>query len=257
MDEFLLMTVIVVIANGIFDAVVVAYLAGRRSKEALVTFLNSSEADPYYSKIAAKASQEMSPVIDQKIASIKMPEIPKPNYAEIRLLVREEISRIPMPEIPELPEAPDFQALQSSIILSMNEQLNAMMPAIVETVQTALKEEIRAVKAAETRKLGQELKEYGLGIDEMGGALREEMMSKASEGMSPAQIAAVKFLQQKPSAAWIEENPGSAAFLEFAKMMAIQMASGEISLNGQSAPKPINAKKAVSSNAPAKSGIYG
>jgi hypothetical protein len=211
--------------------------------------------------------KEMERLLDSKISNVtsQIPkldysqiekQIPKPNYAEIRLLVREEISKIDLPEIPPMP---DMEALRSSILSDINQQLNAMMPAIMETVQTSLKNEYKALVAGENRKLAGELKKYGVEIEELGGTMRNEIISQATEGMSPTEMAALKFLAYKPRTEWLEENPGAATFLEFSKMMAVQYVQqaqgngGNIVQSG----KQSNSRKALPSGNQDKSGVFG
>lgn len=73
MDEFVIGVLAAVVFNGVFDALVVAWLAGRRSKLALISWLDSDEADPYYDRIAERAVKRF----DSRIQGIesKMDEV--------------------------------------------------------------------------------------------------------------------------------------------------------------------------------------
>jgi hypothetical protein len=55
-DPFVLLAVVLFAGNGLFDAILVAWLAGRQSKRRLVTYLESEESKPLVDRIAGVVS---------------------------------------------------------------------------------------------------------------------------------------------------------------------------------------------------------
>ena len=170
--------------------------------------------------------QEARANADQKIDSA---------FVRIESLITEKITAIPkVPELPDISgletrlmtelqtlssELPDPDELQTSIMEAVNGQLTQLLPAITAGMRT----ELAYIKREETKDLGRQLKGFGVDIDQLGQAAQGEIMAQATEGATPVQIAALKFLNREISPAYAEENPGTAAFLDLAKLQALQL----------------------------------
>ena len=114
----------------------------------------------------------------------------------------------------------------------INVQLSQLLPAITAGIKT----EMANIKREETRALGRQLKDFGVDIDELGATARDELISQASGGATPVELAALKFLNRELSPAYAEENPGTAAFLELSKVAVLQF----IQENGGMRPRGNN-----------------
>ena len=157
--------------------------------------------------------QEARANADQKIDSA---------FVRIESLITEKITAIP--KVPELPDISGLETrlmteLQTSIMEAVNGQLTQLLPAITAGMRT----ELAYIKREETKDLGRQLKGFGVDIDQLGQAAQGEIMAQATEGATPVQIAALKFLNREISPAYAEENPGTAAFLDLAKLQALQL----------------------------------
>lgn len=260
MDEFVLMTLIVVIANGIFDAVIVASIAGTKAKNKTQAFLDSPAADPYYQRMGTQAALKIKPLISEEIQSIK-----EDLSAEISEQIRNEISMIKIPTANELSAnmsseiqknlsslSLEFKEIQSSTLESVNSQLNALVEVMREQMLTTLDAKLKSWEAQKTRQLGKALEPYGVLIDESGNQIQAELAEQATEGLSPLQIAALEFINQRTSPQFAADNPGAAMFFKAAKVQAAKMFQDESAARGTKVINDSKRNTSVTSN-----GIFG
>lgn len=139
MDEMILIMLVTIAINGLFDAVVVASLAGKRSKNALISWLQGPEATTYYGKIAEQAELRITPRMEAMQATIR---------SEIDSKMGEFTQKFVMPDLDsfkvELSE--ELKASAKGVMMNMNSQatralqkeLKGMAPAIEAVEEQAL-----------------------------------------------------------------------------------------------------------------------
>ena len=235
MDEFVIMTLLVVIANGIFDAVVVAAIAGKRSKAALVTWMQSTEATPYMDMIADRAMLRMEPVLNQlkqdfrstvapiqtSISAVTDATKSLPNMngelSQFRKTQDEMIS-----DVQENIRA-NIEDLQNQTLQALNTQLNAAVETIRTEIVASIDGKLKSFEAVKQKQLNKALKQFGLQVGEMGEAVQGELMADADEnGMSPYHVAALNILSQTPSEEWMINNPTAAMLWKTAQVQGIK-----------------------------------
>jgi hypothetical protein len=213
MDEFILMTLLVVIANGVFDAVVVAWLAGKRSKAALVSWMQSPEAVPYMDMIADRAMLRINPLIRQ---------------------VTERIDSIEIPEIPDIP-AVNLQPIYDAI----SAQGASLKADVVESCTQAF----NGMQSGAVRALQGQLKPYDEMLDNVGN----EIMGHLAANASPLDLAKAEILGTKISDKYARDHPAAAMILKTGKIQLLQMLeagqipglAGEAINKGATVTKPL------------------
>lgn len=216
MDEYLLMTLLVVMANGVFDAVVVAWLAGRRSKQALVSYLNSGEALPYMDQIASRAKLAVIPEIsgmENRIMTALDSKI-----KTIRGDIHAEMDSFETPEIPEIPTLEQIRAEFSTVVASQTTDLKA---EILESIKMSE----QGMQSALNRQVSGQLKSLGIdaAVSDLGEAIQNEAIaSGTAKDMILAKVMGVqispKFAKDNPVAALLIET-GRAALLQQVQQM--------------------------------------
>ena len=240
MDEFLITAVLIMIVNGIFDAVVVAQLAGNKAKNKTQAFLDSPEADPYYQRMGEQAAAKIKPMISAEISEIKTDLT-----EEMTDLIQTELSKIKIPTANELSanmtaeiqknlslQSQEILNIQQSTIEAVNAQLNALVEVMRDQMITTLDAKLKSWEAQKTRQLGKALEPYGVLIDESGNKIQAEFADQAAEGLSPLQVAALDFINQRTSPQFAEDNPGAAIFFKAAKLQAAKMFQDESAKRG-------------------------
>lgn len=200
MDELLLMTLALVIANGVFDAVVVAYLAGRRSKKALVDWMQSKEAVPYMDMIADRAMLRITPIFEsskadtaalrttmnERISSLKADL--KTDLQRTTENIEDLICGINIPEIPAMP-TPDFSPLLLEIKTAVQTLIDEQTAGLSEQMLDSVKKSQLALQSAALRANAGAMGDLDSLIEESGqGIIDEAIASGGARSMLKAQI---------------------------------------------------------------------
>ena len=245
MDEFMVMTLLVVIANGIFDAVVVAAIAGKRSKAALVSWMQSPEATPYMDMIADRAMLRITPITDKLNLSVDSMNGQIQAFHTKVDLIQTSISAVTdatksLPnmngELSQFRKTQDgmisdvqeniranIEDLQNQTLTALNTQLNAAVETIRTEIVASIDGKLKSFEAVKQKQLNKALKQFGLQVNEMGEAVQGEILSDADEtGMSPYHVAALNILSQTPSEEFMANNPTAAMLWKTAQVQGIK-----------------------------------
>lgn len=201
-DEVALGILVAVIINGLFDATAVAYLAGRRSKKALVTYLESKESNPLWDKQAAKVLDVIGPNVDTRLGrfeGVLRSELLAPTETKLDALKAETTDRL--------------------------DAFDAKMEAFANDVFGKLDTLPTSIQAQVVGETGRKMQEAYAEIEKAGKGLEG-----AAAAMAPAsnvfQAQMARFIQAPIPKKMERENPFGAFILGLAKSEAAKRLYG-------------------------------
>ena len=214
MDSVEVWFLMAVLVNGAFDAIVVAWLAGKRSKKALVTWLQSDEATPYYDQIADRAQARFEPMVanlEAKVAAIS------PEIAERTENLGE---NLPSADLISTQLTQQLTALQSQLG-QIQTDVQSQLETGLNNLRSSIGGMFGAVRGAEVTGVQQALKKLDGPLNEMEAVAIENIGMALNEG-NPMAGLMLQLARDDMTPDFAEEHPVQAQAYRAGKAWLLQ-----------------------------------